>query len=1002
MEGVFKLARRRKLIMLLALACCPAPLCAQYQAPSQSLSLSAADATTWTQAQTNIVQLKGNIRIDLDDTVMSAQNAIIWIHRATGEGTQPQQIEISLIGDAQLTQGQITRSGPVLFVTASVEGRIQLASDQRHAQNLEQSALYQNALRLRDAGQQGAALPDVTQSHASTTQTAALPEMPHITGSGSSRDGSTIHTAATQAGETNEPATTQPVALVRSGAVEPVQIRFPGTLQTTLTPQGKVAVIISGGITLYQRGKEGDFLELQAQQAVLFTRFSHISEALQSGQQIAADAISAAYLEGNVRIGYTPANNKLGESRLEADRAYYDFATDRAILTDAVLRTTDVKTQLPIIIRAQAIQQLALSDTSRSYEAKKLVLTTSAFATPSYAVAASSAYVHQQQTPAGQDRTQFKAHNATLQTFGVPIFWLPAIGGTVTQNGTPLRGVQVESSSRFGLGVRTQWGLFESLGQVPPPGLDMSYRLDYLGDRGPAVGLDAQYHGGFTTEETRDPWNFSGAFSSYLIHDRGHDELSAGRLDVEPPGEWRGRVFWRQQHFFPQDWQVQLQGGYVSDATFLEEYYRDEFYRGQPHSLSLYAKRQRNTEALTFLLDYYPNPFVTDIDYVQEQFQIDRLPEIGYHRIGDSFANDRLTFYSDNTLTGLKLSRSHASLLEQGYFGIVEPGLPSLGWTGTTQNYVLRGDFRQEVAFPFSAGQLRLVPYVVGRYTGYSDSPSGEVQNRFLGAVGMRIGTTFWAIDDSVESELFDLHRMRHIIEPQLELFTGAQSIDRGELYIYDQDVDAINDISAVSLGIRQRWQTQRGGPGRWRSVDVFTLNVFANYFANRPPDDQMQPTAFRGLFFPTMPEASIPRQSINADAMWRISDTTALLSDVQYNWEKRTLATASLGLAVSRDPRTTYFIGQRYIGELNSNILSASVAYDLSTKYTLLLSQSFDFGQSQSVATTATVLRRFDRFILGVRIFYDAREDESGISLMVSPLGFGKPITSDFFQNQP
>ena len=41
-----------------------------------------------------------------------------------------------------------------------------------------------------------------------------------------------------------------------------------------------------------------------------------------------------------------------------------------------------------------------------------------------------------------------------------------------------------------------------------------------------------------------------------------------------------------------------------------------------------------------------------------------------------------------------------------------------------------RADLREELDFPFSLGQFRLMPYVVGRYTGYSDSPGGGSKNR--------------------------------------------------------------------------------------------------------------------------------------------------------------------------------------------------------------------------------------------------------------------------------
>ena len=78
-----------------------------------------------------------------------------------------------------------------------------------------------------------------------------------------------------------------------------------------------------------------------------------------------------------------------------------------------------------------------------------------------------------------------------------------------------------------------------------------------------------------------------------------------------------------------------------------------------------------------------------------------------------------------------------------------------------------------------NVGQFKVVPYLLGRYTVYTDSPAGGAKNRFLGGVGARISTAFWKVDDSVESDLFDLHRLRHVIEPEVNLFTSAETVHR-------------------------------------------------------------------------------------------------------------------------------------------------------------------------------------------------------------------------------
>jgi hypothetical protein len=320
---------------------------------------------------------------------------------------------------------------------------------------------------------------------------------------------------------------------------------------------------------------------------------------------------------------------------------------------------------------------------------------------------------------------------------------------------------------------------------------------------------------------------------------------------------------------------------------------------------------------------------------------------------------------------------------------------------------------RQEVDYPFTLGQFRVVPYVMGRYTWYSNSPdpNQSSNDRVLAGAGVRINTAFWKVDDSAKSELFDIHRIRHVIEPEINLFTSAQTTDRSRLLQYDEAVDEVNDISAVQLALHQRWQTKRGGPGRWRSVDVFTLNVEANFFANKPPDDQLDPLAFRGLYFDGEPEASIPRDSINADLLWRISDTTAVLADAQYNVNERNLASASLGVAVSRDERLGYFFGVRYIDagtfdplaanglivprDLHSVVVSGAVNYELTPKYTLAAKQSFDFGENQKVQSNYSLIRHFDRWYAAVTLRYDYITDDRGFFISVFPEGLGSKNTS-------
>jgi lipopolysaccharide export system protein LptA len=964
----------------------------QGQNAGENLIITAQKATTWVDpanAQINIVQLEAGVTIALDRTKMTTDSAVIWLAPVKGGLLEQQAAQIALLGNAVIEQpGQLRREGDRLFVTVNVRGAIRVTAENRLVGNASETEIYKagNAMRpLR---------VDAPPSELDTWLTQPLPE------------------AATQ--PTSQPSKkSQPVTFSADRVENPETI------------DGKVVFVVTGNVKLFQRRGGDELIELQADRAVLFTPLSSLNE-LQGGTRFSRieEAVTAAYLEGDVRITVTPPPGLKGkvEQRLQANRAYYDFETDRAVLTDAVIHTIEPKKNIPIVMRAKVVRQLSMGE----YRGEQVQLTQSSFFTPSYHIGMNQAYVRQVETndPRYGARTYFRGDDVTFNAAGVPFFWLPGVSGEFTERGGALRDVGFEGGSKFGFGMVTTWGLFETLGQLPPQDVDLSYRLDWFSERGPAVGLDGEYTGGFVTQQDRQPWNFTGRFTSYFVLDHGKDELGRERIDVEPPDEWRYRFIWEHQHFFPDDWQVQLSTGLFSDATFYEEWFKRQFDGSRDIDTAIYIKRQKQTEAFTALYSIQPNDFVTTSLLQQEQTEIERVPEIGYYRIGETIGAKRggegLTVFSENLVSALRFQNSSAPLQaapgEHGGQGFrlngridrrALPGLPSFGQTGTPTDVTYRGDFRQEVDFPFTMGQFRFVPYVVGRYTVYSQSPDESNNDRLFAGAGMRLTTAFWKVDDTAYSKFLDIHRLRHVIEPEVNLFTSAQTMDREHLFWYDEPIDEINDVTAVQLALRQRWQTKRGGAGRWRSVDVFTLNVEVNFFNNPPRDSELTPVQFRGLYFPTLPEASVPRNSVNADAFWRVSDTTAILMDAQYNMDDGNLATASAGLAVSRDERLGYFIGVRYIDsgpfiqeagtplafedDLHSVVFTGAASYKLSPNYTLAGRISYDFGERERVLNYLTIVREFDRWFMSFSVRVDYIGEDSGIYFNIWPAGLGK-----------
>lgn len=944
------------------------PVIAQYQPPSEKLAISAKSAYTWSRAGTDVILLQGPVTITLDRATLKANQAVVWLTAAPSGAPGEQRAEFALLGAAELRQEQIgTRSGDRLLVTAQVQGEPTITADERVARDLSGSAIYRQAEAFR------------RQTTAPTTLTSAS-------------------TRPIPIGPSSRAATGPATRPAEAGI--PVHLEA-GQTDVIETEEGTVALAAWNGVKIFARQSSGDTIELQAQRGVLYTALESLHDvSRQQKKERGAQKVTAVYLEGDARIEYLPTKPGSGEQRLLAERVYYEFATDRAILLNAVMHTVDPARQVPFIVRAKTLRQLSKGE----YEAKTVQLTSSAFAVPSYSIAADRLYVRAEATgdPQFPQVINYEGTSATFRAFDVPFFYLPVIAGSVGDRPGAMRDIAIGHRSDQGYSFLSQWGLFETFGQIPPRDLDAAYRVDYFSHRGPGTGLDAAWNGGFVTEPNHQPWNFLGDLRSYFIYDEGTDK-DYGRLPVKPDGTGytpRGRIIFEHEHFFPSDWEAQVRLGYTSDATFLEEWYPREFYQEGPEDISAYLKHQRDSEAFTLLVEAQPNKLITSSERSAEQFDVERLPEASYHIIGQSFADDHLTFISDNDAGGVDFQPTRATLRQQGFqLPGISPGIPALGTTGVTTSTTWRADFREELDLPITAGHFNVVPYVVGRYTEYSESVGGGDQARLFGVVGARLGTSFWKVDRNVQSDLFDVHQLRHVIEPEVNVFAAGTTVNRTRLFAYDQPIDQINNVSAVEMGLRQRWQTMRGGPGRWRSVDLFTLDVDAEFYSNKPPRKFLQPFDFRGVFFNSLPEASVPRDAVNANASWRIADNTVVLADAQYNLDESKLATAAVGVLVRRDIQQSWYVGTRYIADLNSNITSVQFQYQISPKYTVVLGQDFDVGLGQNVSTSVAIIRSFDRFILEVSGYHNQIGNTTGISFNIYPLGFGQGVGSSTLQ---
>jgi hypothetical protein len=300
-----------------------------------------------------------------------------------------------------------------------------------------------------------------------------------------------------------------------------------------------------------------------------------------------------------------------------------------------------------------------------------------------------------------------------------------------------------------------------------------------------------------------------------------------------------------------------------------------------------------------------------------------------------------------------------------------------------------RGDVRTELDVPLTLGPLRIMPFASARGSYWDEAPGaeGEVWRGFY-TYGLHGTMYFWRVFDQVESRLLDLHRLRHEIKPDVQVFFSDTNVPGSDLSPFDAGIQELNvenmdDFDGVQVGLRQRLQTKRGGPGQWRTVDWLTFDLEFGFFNNVR---HARPT--HGDMFYSRPEYSLARNFINGSLTWRASDSTALLYDFNWDMNDCQMDVQNISLAVERTPRLSYFVGWRAIDATDSNLFGFGANYRINRKHTIALREYFDFDRGKTLNFELTYLRKLPRLYLAITFELDEAEDESMISVAAWPEG--------------
>ena len=751
-------------------------------------------------------------------------------------------------------------------------------------------------------------------------------------------------------------------------------------------PDGTYIVTVRGRLFVWQKvAYEGRLLELQllADNAVAYYSEEALGGSEQSRRAGTAEGFADFLASGAVRAIYMSGDVVMSEGQrtIRADEVYYDFEGRKALAVNAVMRNFDAERGIPIYVRASKLRQVA----DNVFEGESVVLTSSEFYQPQISLTASSVIVTDTTTidalegQVSDSSYDVQMRDVRLNVYDRTIFYWPFLRSNLERPDVPLKSVRVGHDNTWGTSVETRWYLSRLLGLQEPEGTDNTLALDYYSKRGVGAGLETDY----TTDE------YFGRLLGYVIRDTGEDRLgrAGGRRRVRPPRELRGRFRWQHRQFLPYNWQLTTETSYASDRHFIEGYYRSEFNVGKEQETYVHLKRLEDNWAVSLLAKGRINDFVD---------KLEELPSGEFHLTGQSVFDDMFTLYSDTEVSGLRqrIGSEHEIPISEERFSFVSQ--------------------RLELYMPILAGAFKMVPFVAGTF-GYDDrsgftrtlvdgSGTGEFgeDTVWLGEGGVRVFTQYWKVYPNVKSRLWDLNQLRHVIKPRLTAVA------------YTESDSVVEQRDTLNVGISQRLQTKRGPAGAERTVDWMRLDMDFTWVNNSAgagagPDRfiwsrplvPLRVLAAREIFNSDLGselrrfERFGPRRNyFGADYIWRVSDTSAVLSDMNFDMQSGVVQQLNVGFSHVRWPNLSYYIGSRYLrrvevlDEKGSNAFTFAVTYVLDPRYTVIFSQQFDFDYGANVQSDITLIRRYHRVYCGLTYSADESLDTHAIMFSIWPQG--------------
>ncbi len=985
--------------------------------PAEPLAVKATQASRWTEGSYDVWHLTGGVTIVQGSTEATAHEAVVWVEQSRAAddevddgqaGPRVRSMLVRMAGDVSVTSRSGGGDEPATVRGPRWAGRFWTLRDP----NLDFASVVSPAGR-----------PPIYEE----------PAEPRV--AGAERSGSAVRRAGleespieqAQFSEFGSPAAPQVSATATARRLRAFpRSSVPLAIKWLPSPSGNEWIaVINSGVNLVIDGVDpAGPLDISADRLVIWTRGSAQPDL--DGAAQAADVPLELYMEGNVVF-------RQGQRVVEAENMFYDVPRSSGVITGATVLTPVDNYSGAVRLRADVLRQV---DRSR-FVAQQTGLTSSRLGVPTWEFRSRELEFTDEQVPLaspfGQptidpatgepavEHQQFiTSRGNTVTVGGVPLLWWPVFASNAKKPTFYINDLQLKNDQIFGTQVLTGWDAFQVFGwRRPPDGVDWDFDVDYLSYRGPGGGTSLLYNRpsflGLGTPA-------SGDLDAWFIGDVGRDNVGLYRRGLDYPGypdrTFRGRSFWRHRQDLGGTtdslfggWQARGTAGWISDMNFLEEYYEAEWEEGYEQRTWFDLRRPVENRELRLLSSIRVDPFFTQTEW---------WPRLDHYYMGQPLLRDAVTWYEHSNIAYARQSLPQTPTVGQG----------RNIWTLLPYESNVLGErvaTRQELDLPFQAGAVKVIPYALGELAHWGEDLSGSPIDRAYGQVGIRSSLPLWSADNTVESQLWNLHGLAHkvVFEAEFSYADATQSIDQFPLYdqldddainqyrrnipywdygaprgagyptpltapfIFGPDnkydprsyavrrgmgswvtgpTEIVNDLTAFRLAARQRWQTKRGPIGNRRIIDWITLDIDGELF---PVDSQNFGQAM-GLW--------------QYDFRWHVGDRTTVLSTADVDFFNNGQQLYTFGALLNRTPRGSFYIGfNQFGGPISAAVLTGSYTYRMSPKWASSFGSAIDLT-GRNIGQNFQLVRIGESFLMTFGFNVDYSRNNVGMTFNLEP----------------